>query len=60
MESNSEEKLRKELEAERKIYRWRCEYPINMARVRASRNRKRVVILFFSGVGLVFLFLLFK
>ena len=38
-----------------------CVYPVHPERVRALRNRrKRAVIVFFIGVGLIFLFLLLK
>ena len=56
MDSNSEEELRKELKAERDMSRRRCELPGAMAR--KKYNRKRAVIVFFGGVGLVFLLLL--
>ena len=47
---------RKELKAERDMSRRRCELPGAMAR--KKYNRKRAVIVFFGGVGLVFLLLL--
>ena len=57
MESNSKGKFRKELPPELDMYRgFRCEYPVSMAR--KKYNRKRAVIVFFGGYGLVFLFLL--
>ena len=47
---------RKALKAERDMSSRRCELPGAMAR--KKYNRKRAVIVFFGGVGLVFLLLL--
>ena len=48
---------RKARKAERDMSRHQCELPGAMAR--KKYNRKRAVIVFFGGVGLVFLLLLF-
>ena len=47
---------RKALKAERDMSRNQCELPV--AEARKKYNRKRAVIVFFGGVGLVFLLLL--
>ena len=47
---------RKARKAERDMFRHQCELPV--AEARKKYNRKRAVIVFFGGVGLVFLLLL--